>query len=279
MRAGLPISVALHVGLFFGGMVAFDSAKPMEEGVVVPVELITVDELTDIRASLKRPEKAPEPEPEPEEEPAPMTVETSIQNAPVEADVLKIAPSEESTAVTPPPAPEETVPTEEAEPQPEPKPEPEKPSFDLDRISTLIDKSEDTAPVADSQVAQEAEKKRLVYADRAREGFGTGTKMTMSEKAAFQRKMRECWRMPADVTEADKLAVRLQIDLLPGGYVKDVRVIDRAVSRRNAPGNPFWDVVEMRAVQAVSKCAPYSFLPPQKFEEWQSTILNFRPQL
>ena len=279
MRAGLPISVALHVGLFFGGMVAFDSAKPMEEGVVVPVELITVDELTDIRASLKRPEKAPEPEPEPEDEPAPMMVETSIQNAPVKADVLKIAPEEESTSVTPPPAPEETVPTEEAEPQPEREPEPEKPSFDLDRISTLIDKSEDTAPVADSQVAQEAEKKRLVYADRAREGFGTGTKMTMSELNALQSAMYRCWRMPADATDLELLIVRLQVDMLPGGYVKDVRVIDRAASRRAAPGNPFWDVAEMRAVQAVTKCAPYDFLPADKFDQWESLILNFRPKL
>jgi hypothetical protein len=58
-----------------------------------------------------------------------------------------------------------------------------------------------------------------------------------------------------------------------------VRVIDRAASRRASPGNPFWDVAEMRAVQAVTKCAPYDFLPQEKFEQWQSLILNFRPKL
>ena len=276
MRAGLPISLLLHAGVVFGGMVAFNNAAPMEEGVVIPVEMITVDEFTDIRASLKRPEPLPEPEPEPEEA-EPMQVETSVANAPVEAPEIKIAPDEESTAESAPP---EVAP----EPSDEPSPEPEKvaeaaPSLDLDRISTLIDKSEDTAPVANSQVAQEAEVERLRYADRAREGYGTGTKMTLSELNALQSAMYRCWRMPADATDLELLVVRLQVDMLPGGYVKDVRVIDRATSRRAAPGNPFWDVAEMRAVQAVTKCAPYDFLPPDKFDQWESLILNFRPKL
>ena len=274
MRAGLPISLLLHAGVLFGGMVAFNNAQPMEEGVIVPVELITVDEFTDIRASLKRERPEPEPEPDPE----PMQVETSVANAPKAADVLKIAPDEESPAETVPP---DTTPEPSEEP---PEPEPEKvaeakPAFDLDRISSLIDKSEDTAPVADSQVAQEAETERLRYADRAREGFGTGTKMTLSELNALQSAMYRCWRMPADATDLELLVVRLQVDMLPGGFVKDVRVIDRGTSRRAAPGNPFWDVAEMRAVQAVTKCAPYDFLPAEKFDQWESLILNFRPKL
>ena len=274
MRAGLPISLLLHAGVLFGGMVAFNNAQPMEEGVIVPVELITVDEFTDIRASLKRERPEPEPEPDPE----PMQVETSVANAPKAADVLKIAPDEESPAETVPP---DTTPEPSEEP---PEPELEKvaeakPAFDLDRISSLIDKSEDTAPVADSQVAQEAETEQLRYADRAREGFGTGTKMTLSELNALQSAMYRCWRMPADATDLELLIVRLQVDMLPGGFVKDVRVIDRGTSRRAAPGNPFWDVAEMRAVQAVTKCAPYDFLPAEKFDQWESLILNFRPKL
>lgn len=277
MRAGLPISLLLHAGVAFGGMIAFSNAAPMEADTqIIPVEMVSIDEFTYIRAAIERPDPVPEPEPEPEVA-EPMQVETSVANAPVEADVVNVAPDEEAVAETAPP---ELTP----EPSDTPAPEPEQvaeaaPTFDLDRISTLIDRSDDTAPVADSQVAQEAETERLRFADRAREGIGTGTRMTMSEMSALQRAMYRCWRMPADATDLELLVVRLQVDMLPGGFVKDVRVIDRAASRRAAPGNPFWDVAEMRAVQAVQRCAPYDFLPADKFDQWQSLILNFRPQL
>ena len=275
MRAGLPISLALHAGVLLAGTVAFNSTAPMEEGRIIPVEMITVDEFTDIRASLKRERPAPEPEPEPE---APMEVRTSVANAPAVADEVKTAPDEEADAVTPPPEPARS---DEVADTPEPEPEKiaEAPAFDLDRISGFIDRSEDTAPVADSQIAREGERDRLVYADRAREGIGTGTRMTLSELDALQSAMYRCWRMPADATDLELLVVRLQVDMLPGGFVKDVRVIDRATSRMRAPGNPFWDVAEMRAVQAVTKCAPYDFLPAEKHDQWRSLILNFKPKL
>ncbi|WP_298917669.1 hypothetical protein [uncultured Algimonas sp.] len=264
----------LHAGAMFGAGFAFSTTDTFEESRVVPVELITVAELTDIRASLER----DRPEPEPVVEPEPMEVEESAENAPEEADAVDIAPDEESSAE--PEAEPLTVP-EETEPEAEPEPErvaEAKPSFDLDRISTLIDKSQDTSTAADTQVAQEGAEDKLVYADQAREGIGTGTQMTLSELDALNSAMYRCWRKPIDATDLEKLVVRLRVDMEPGGFVKDVRVIDRAASRRAAPGNPFWDVAEMRAVQAVSKCAPYDFLPSDKFDQWQSLILNFRPQ-
>ncbi|MGB3457257.1 MAG: hypothetical protein WBA35_12930 [Litorimonas sp.] len=268
------MSLLLHGGLIFGASFAFSTVEPLEEGRVVPVEVITVAELTDIRASLERRVEPPVVEPEP---PEPMQVLEAAENAEEVGDAVSIAPDEEATAQpdTPPPVPEES-----AEPEPEPERVAEaKPQFDLDRISTLIDRSKDTSTVADSQIADEGPDERLVYSDRAREGIGTGREMTLSELDALNSAMYRCWRKPVDATDLEKLVVRLQVDMQPGGFVRDVRVIDRAASRRASPGNPFWDVAEMRAVQAVTKCAPYDFLPPEKFDQWQSLILNFRPQL
>lgn len=273
IRAGLPISLLLHAGVIFGASLAFSTVEPLEEGRVVPVEIITVAELTDIRASLKRDRPVPEPEPE-----LPMQVETSAENAEAVDDVVNITPDEEVTIE--PDTPPLTVPEESDEETVEPERVAEaKPTFDLDRISTLIDKRKDTSTVSNSQVADEGPEERLAYADRAREGIGSGTQMTLSELDALNSAMYRCWRKPVDATDLEKLVVRLQVDMQPGGFVKDVRVIDRAASRRAAPGNPFWDVAEMRAVQAVTKCAPYDFLPAEKFDQWQSLILNFRPQL
>ncbi|WP_189494433.1 hypothetical protein [Algimonas arctica] len=273
----MPISLFLHAGVLFGASVVFSTVEPLETGRVVPVELITVAEFTDIRASLERREPVVTPEPE-----LPMQVETSVDNAAEVDDVINVAPDEEVTAD--PIAPPETLPEKSDEREPEPEPEPEKiveakKSFDLDRISSLIDKSKDTSTVADSQIADEGSEERIVYADQAREGIGSGTQMTLSELDALNSAMYRCWRTPVDVTDLEKLIVRLQVDMLPGGFIKDVQVIDRAASRRASPGNPFWDIAEMRAVQAVTKCAPYDFLPHEKFDQWQSLILNFRPKL
>lgn len=275
MRAGLPISLLLHAGVLFGATVVFSTVEPLERGQVVPVELITVAEFTDIRASIERREPIVQPEPEPE---LPMQVETSVDNAADVADVINVAPDEEVTAD--PIAPPEIVPEKREELAPEPEKVVEaKPSFDLERLSSLIDKSKDTSIVADSQIAEEGPQDRRVYADQAREGIGTARQMTLSELDALNSAMYRCWRKPVDATDLEKLVVRLQVDMLPGGFIKDVRVIDRAASRRASPGNPFWDVAEMRAVQAVTKCAPYDFLPQEKFDQWQSLILNFRPKL
>ena len=275
MRAGLPISLALHAAVLWGGTIAFSKAKPLEEGRIVPVTLVSIAEVTDIRAAIEPPTPKPKPviEPEPDE---PMQVLTAADNAPDEADETRIAPDEE--AVPEPVVPPEAEPDDEVEPEPEKVAE-AKPVFDLDRISTLIDKRKDVSTTANTQQATEADVEKLVYADRAREGIGTGTKMTVSELNALQTAMYKCWRMPADAADLEKLVVRLQVDMLPGGFVKDVQVIDRAAQRRKAPGNAFWDVAEMRAVQAVTKCAPYDFLPEEKFDQWESLILNFRPKL
>lgn len=275
MQAGLPISLLLHAGVIFGANLAFSRMEPLEQGRVVPVELITIDEFTNIRASLKR--ERPETEPDVEPEP-PMQVETAAENAPEVADTTNVTPDEEFVADAP--VPRETVPDAIDMTAPEPRPEKEAAlSFDLDRISEMIDTSKDTASVADSQIAEEGSDERLVYDDRAREGIGAGSAMTLSELDALNSAMYRCWRTPVDATDLELLVVRLRVDMLPGGFVEDVRVIDRATQRRRAPGNPFWDVAEMRAVQAVKKCAPYDFLPADKFDQWQSLILNFRPQL
>lgn len=273
MRAGLPISLFLHAGVLFGATVVFSTVEPLEKGRVIPVEMITVAEFTDIRASLERRDPVAQTEPD-----LPMQVETAVENAPDVGDVINVAPDEEVTAdpVTPP----EIVPEKSDEKEPEPEKVAEaKPSFDLNRISSLIDKSKDTSTIADSQIAEEGPEDRLVYADQARVGVGSGTQMTLSELDALNSAMYRCWRKPVDAKDLEKLIVRLQVDMLPGGFIKDVRVIDRAASRRASPGNPFWDVAEMRAVQAVTKCAPYDFLPQEKFDQWQSLILNFRPKL
>ena len=98
MRAGLPISLLLHSGVLFGATIAFSTVDPLEQGRVVPVEMITVAEFTDIRESLKRTKPSP-----PAPDPQPMLVKEAAENAPDAADTTKIAPDQEVTAERPTP--------------------------------------------------------------------------------------------------------------------------------------------------------------------------------
>jgi len=293
MKAGLPISLLLHGGVMFGALVFSGKVQPLAEGRVIPIELITIAPETNIKAAVKRPKREPVKEEQPIlklEKPA----ESAPEIAPDIKKVFKPKPKAPEILKAPPKAEPEPVKTAEAVipdaaaeeiivdlvvPDVQPEPEPKEEVFSLDSLAGLIDKSRETAPDKNTQVALQSETNQYAFADTARAGTGEGNAMTLSELDALQSAMYKCWRIPVDAVDPEKLLVRLEVKMLRGGLVEDVRVIDRAKSRRQAPGNPFWDIAEQRAVRAVAQCAPYDFLPDEKFGDWRSLILNFRPQL
>jgi len=280
MKLGLPISFVLHGAAIFGGMFVYSGGvKPLPETRIIPIELVTVAETTNIRAAIKAPtpEKITPPEAEP------MTLELPMENAPEEAEA-KEAPKETSEATEVVKEAEVKIPDEAAIPVPdvevETKPaEPEPPAFDLDKLASMIDRSRETAPEKNQQKVLQSETNNYVFADSSRAGSGAGIEMTVNEMDALQSAMYKCWRMPADAKNPEKLIVRLAVKILPDGYVQDVKIIDKARQRRGDPGNPFWDVAEQRAVRAVSQCGPYDFLPAEKYSQWKDMTLNFRPEV
>ena len=281
MKLGLPISFVLHGAAIFGGLFVYQgNMKPLPETRIIPIELVTVTETTNIRAAVKvpKPEKITPPEAEP------MTLETPMENAPEEAEA-KEAPKETAEPVEVVKEAEVIIPDETALPIPDkvieeaPPAEPEPPAFDLDKLASMIDRSRETAPEKNQQRVLQSETNNYVFADNSRAGSGEGTAMTVNEMDALQSAMYKCWRMPADAKNPEKLVVRLSVKILPDGYVQDVKIIDKARQRRNDPGNPFWDVAEQRAVRAVSQCGPYDFLPAEKYSQWKDMTLNFRPEV
>ena len=283
MKLGLPISFVLHGAAIFGGMFVYKGGiKPLPETRIIPIELVTVAEVTNIRAAVK----APEPEKITPPEAEPMTLETPMENAPEEAEA-KEAPKETAEPVEVVKEAEVKildkeaipVPETEVEPTPTEPEEPEQPAFDLDKLASMIDRSRETAPEKNRQKVLQSESNNYVFAENSRAGSGEGTEMTVNEMDALQSAMYKCWRMPADAKNPEKLVVRLSVKILPDGYVQDVKIIDKARQRRNDPGNPFWDVAEQRAVRAVSQCGPYDFLPAEKYSQWKDMTLNFRPEV
>lgn len=277
MKFGLPISIGLHVAALTVGLITFSGeVKPYEETRIIPIELITVSETTNISAAIRKPkEKLPEAEPD-----APMMLEAPMENAEEVAPEVKKRTEEPvekaAEAVIPEAAKEPT----KAPDKPKDKPQkPDEPVFDLDKLSGLVNKTRDTSPEKNKQKTLESEQNSYRFAEAAQAGSGEGTDMTLSELDALQSAMYKCWRIPADAQNPEKLIVKLDVKLLPGGFVEDVKVKNRLAARRNDPGNPFWEVAEQRALRAVSQCAPYDFLPDEKYANWRNLTLNFAPQL
>ncbi len=274
MKLGLPISLALHIGVLGGFTLFAAEAKPLAEAKIIPVQILTIAPETNVSAAIK-------PAPNrvvPEEQPEIMTSPTPMENAEEVAPDVKVAPKEqpveEQVEITP-------EITQDADPIPEPEieAEPEVPSFDLDALAGLIDKTRETAPEANQQVALESETAQARFEEIARRAEGEGSGLAATEADLVANAMYKCWRMPAAATDAENLQVRLNVKLVIGGYVESVTLIDQVASRRLSPGNEYWDVAERGAIAAVNKCAPYDFLPEERYGIWRELILNLRPQL
>ena len=282
MKLGLPISLALHIGVFGGFTFFAAEAKPLAEAKIIPVEILSVAPQTNVSAAIKPPKPVPVI---PEEQPETMTSPTPMENAEEVAPEVKVTPKEEQPVETPAEViPEiteeaEVIPDPEPEPEPEPDPEPEKPAFDLDALSGLVDKTRETAPEANQQVALASEIAQTRYDDIARRAEGEGSGQSATEADLVANAMYKCWRMPAAAKDAENLQVRLNVKLVIGGHVESVKLIDQAASRRLSPGNEYWDVAERGAIAAVNKCAPYDFLPEDRYGVWRELILTLRPQL
>jgi len=273
MKLGLPISLLLHVSVF-GGITLFSAeAEPLGEAKVIPVEILTVAPETNVSAAIKRPKPKPiEPQPEV------MTTPTPMENAAEEAPEVKVAPKElpvEKIAEIIPEVSEhdEPTPIDDADPTPEP------PSFDLDALSGLIDKTRETAPEVNQQIALQNESAQFRYEEAARRAEGEGSGLSATEADLVANAMYKCWRMPAAAQDAENLRVRLRVKLVIGGHVESVTLIDQAASHRLSPGNTYWEIAERSAISAVNKCAPYDFLPAERYGVWRELILNLRPQL
>jgi len=217
-------------------------AEPLPEAKFIPVEILTIAPETNVSAAIKPPKK----EVIPEEQPEIMTAPTPVENAEEIAPEVNLAPKEpvvkqaeiipeveieedpeaelESEVVIDPALEPEPRPAPIVETEPEPDPTPDPPSFDLDALSGLIDKTRETAPEANQQVALQNETAQARYEEIARQAEGEGNGLSATEADLVANAMQKCWRMPAAARDAENLRVRLDVKLVIGGYVESVNL-------------------------------------------------------
>ncbi|WP_371395657.1 hypothetical protein [Fretibacter rubidus] len=275
MSFGLPISIALHGTVLLGGLLFMGRSIPtLDQGQVISVEILTVADITNVRAAIKAPEpRAVEPDA------PPMSLQTPMENADEQSDVVEQRQDDAAPAPEPEPEPDQAPEKlAEATPMPDPKHKddkpkpPTKPAFDLDRLSDIVNRTRDAAPEKNQQVALQSETNVYEFADVSRTASGEGTGLSVTLLDKLQTEMLRCWRESRDAVNPESLVVQFRVRLLPDGYVESVQMLGQTGS------GPYAAVARQRAAAAIKKCEPYDFLPKDQYNGWKDLTLSFRPR-
>ncbi|WP_375205214.1 hypothetical protein [Hyphococcus sp.] len=286
MRFGLFASVVLHLAIVGAGfwLPQFITLPDVTSEPYIPLDLIAEAELdltTSVPAAAPEPvEEEPEPDlPEPqveEPEPAPAEEAAEPENLP--------EPEPEPEPVTPEPEPVE--PEVDPEPTPEPpketpeppvkKPEPKEEEPDL--MTQLENELKNLDPEKRNTPTSQTPSQTTETADKARSAIGAGDRLTASDEAKMRAAIQRCWNAGTIIgaPEPEKLIVVIDFELnRDGTLASSPRVVNEL--QINLSGNQFWRVAQREALSAVSKCAPYDFLPVERYESWKEFRLNFNP--
>jgi len=311
MRAGLIASLAGHSAILVWGLIAFPDAESFTVPQVetLPVDLIPVEEFTQLRLGEKTAEirevAAVEPAETPAEEPP------QPADRPGESQVQQPTPPTPSPAPTPPPAPEpepQPVAEPEPEPAPAPAPSPEPEQAAEPEPAPEPQTQQEAAPAPQPIVTSVAPRSKPAPPQRTPEppeddfdatdiaallnkvepaqqsgnaseqpaslGSRQGAqnvRMTQSELDALRSQVSQCWNPPVGAVGAEDLNVRVRFSLSRNGDVSSQPQV------MNSNSNPAFGAAASSAVRAVVRCQPYS-LPIAKYEAWQEVIINFDPR-
>ena len=292
MRYSLGVSLAIHAAILLAAVVVLPSPDQyeVEEPLSIPVDIVSIEDVSQRQATVKTPESKPVAKP------APLKIEAKEEPIPQPKSAEEPAKAQlEAQPEPPPPATAEPAPDQreldrliaqaaaakpveekkQAEaPMLKPKPRPRIPEkkkrkhLDIDKVAALLNKiDEDQASPPEKQ--QEAGTPQQGSFDFA---SGSDARMSADELDWLQQKIRECWNPPVGVSEAQNLQVHVQIELDQSGSVSGA---PQVVNRQS---HPLFDVAASSAVRAVLRCQPYDRLPPEKYQSWHSIILNFDPR-
>lgn len=308
MRHGWTISTALHLAVLGWAAVRFGSTPlpPSPPPNLIPIDVVSDTDTSQITAGIKTAPKAEKPkqlvekigETKPNENPAKKVVDKPEVTAAADEPPKPEPPKPEAKPVPTPPVPQarpEPKPREafapENKPKPDPiaeaikrdeakKPEPKQPTHPPKKQETKHHQKFDA-----SQIQQ-----RLALLDRrdpqrrAATGdtlsptpslgapTGNAASLSQSEIDALRARIQQCWSPPVGLADARDLAVVVRIQFNRDGS------LSRDPSVSNNGSHPMFQIAAESALRAVRRCAPYSFMPPAKYDIWKDVEVTFDPR-
>jgi colicin import membrane protein len=308
LRIDWIVSAIGHAGVLLYALVSI-AATPLDKPPTesLPVDIISASDFSQLTKGMKTAPKADVPKP---------LVEKVGETKPTENPANKVVDKPEVVAAVDEP-PKPTPPKPEAKPAPTPpvpqaRPEPKqaftKEEQKVDPIAEAIkrdqkkqeqQKQKQAAPVPPKK--QEPQKQqpkfdasqiqqRLALLDKRdpqrraatgdtlspTPGLGTPTgnavALSQNEIDALRARLRDCWTVPAGLADARDLIVSVRIQFnKDGSLASDPRLM-------NSGGHPAFQAASESALRAVRRCAPYTFMPPAKYEGWKDIIVDFDPR-
>jgi hypothetical protein len=246
-RYGVVVSVLFH-GLIFAAAlftVHQNFATP-EDSHVVPVDLVTIANQTNVTA------QAPPTPPVPEK--------------------IDIPPS----PPTPPPEPE----LQEVEPAPVPP----LPKFDIAKekppeekpVETKKQQQKDFNSLLNQLTTPDKPVKTAKAGPRVIQGIGAGNMMTADLADALRGQIYRCWSPPTGAPNPNDLIVDYDLSLNPDGTVARLQMTPGTAMQ--AAGNSYTRAAAEAASRAIYECQPYR-LPQDRYSLWREiNPLRFDPR-
>jgi len=289
MRTAYTISGIGHAAILVWSVWSL-AAKPLPAppAEALPVDVVTVSDLTTITAGSKSAPKAEAPKP---------LVEQQAETKPVDDPAAKLDKKEVKAVREPPPAPEakpeikpdtkpekkqaETKPDQIAEAiakdeskKPEPKkaevkppakkPAPPAPKFDPKQVEALLDKRQATRLAAAGETLNNTASLGLPNANAAQ--------ISLSELDALRQRLAEKWNPPAGAKDPQELIVQIQVKFRPDGTLAATPVV---VTRGTTA---IFTAARDSAVRALYAGQPFDMLKPEHYEQWKEIEITFDPR-
>ena len=286
MRKAILYSALLHLAVVVVAWIGlpYTMTLPVDPVQIIAVEIADASETPERKAPQPKAAKPATPEEPPAPPPAPKQPDTPAPPPPPKP----VEPEPESVPV---PSPDATA-APETKPvdlpaRPKPKPVPPK-EDDFASVLKTVDLLESDAP-APKKPADKKPTGSLVDdlaavldtpdtpSDRQTQLAPTlGSRLTVSEKDAIARQLRECWNVSVGARNPEELLVEVKLQLRRDGSLVRADVVDKA----RMTSDPFFRSAAEAALRALKnpKCVPLK-LPPEKYEEWKVMTFVFDPSV
>jgi outer membrane biosynthesis protein TonB len=269
----ITASAIAHVSLLTL-LVLFSEVHPFSAVTAeqIPVEIVTPQELAEQQAPPDEPpvESKPEPVPTPQPDFSLLDKPASASESPPAASPAPAAPPQKQAALATPPAVQPQPPSQQAAPPPSqpaaPAYKPSEPDVSV-KYQVLLGLPPDLSPVAPAP-AQGATKGDDNFDAPATESADIASTLI----AAFRRHLKTCSKLPASLSGADDVRVKLRVLMTPDGRLAAEPILIEASASMKGP------LLMQGAIRALQACQPYAMLPADRYGEWKVLDLSFTPQ-
>jgi hypothetical protein len=234
----------------------------------IPVEIVTPQDLAERQAppDVRPAETKPEPQPDFSLLDKPAAASTP---PPAALPAPAARPQKQAAALTTPRA-AQPPPSQQAAPPPSqptaPAYQPPEPDVSI-KYQVLLGLPPDLSPLPPA-AAQARNKGDDNFDGPATEAADIASTLI----AAFRRHLKTCSKLPASLSGADDVKVKLRVLMTPDGRLAAEPILIEASASMKGP------LLMQGAIRALQACQPYAMLPADRYGEWKVLDLNFTPQ-